>query len=323
MRISCAFVVGLAVLVGGGYSSSLAGQTAAVPQALVGTWNLVSMDRGESGQSLSPVQNPRGILIQDGGGHVIEIVTRAGRPAPVSLPATPQDALDQFTAYNAFFGTYTIDEGRAAVLYHIDGDLNPNRVGQQIVRSYERNGTRLVLTESAPAAGPVSRLGWERLPELEALPTYQQDVVGFWQWVSAGQVNSSGVMVQPTRRDPSAIVYTPTGHMAVIYLGADRKKFVSSTPTVDEARAAMQGLASYFGTYVVQPKSGYVTHYQLGSPNPGGTGGSQIRYFEITGSQLLLRFPPTTLNGQEVRNVVHLKRLSGLADMWPGFRPAP
>jgi hypothetical protein len=179
------------------------------------------------------------------------------------------------------------------------------------------------LTESAPDAGPVSRSAWERIRELEALPPYQQEVVGFWQWASAGLVNSSGVMVQPTSRDPGVIVYTPTGHMAVLYLGPPgRKKFVGSKPTADEAKAALQGSVSYFGTYVIQPKSGYVTHYQLGSPNPGGTGGSTQRYFELNGSQMVLKFPPTTLNGQQVRNVLNLKRLSGLAEMWPEFSSA-
>ena len=45
-----------------------------------------------------------------------------------------------------------------------------------------------------------------------------------------------------------------------------------------------------------------------------------MRNFELEGAQVTLRFPPTTLNGQQVQNVLTLKRLSGLADMWPDFR---
>jgi hypothetical protein len=117
------------------------------------------------------------------------------------------------------------------------------------------------------------------------------------------------------------IVYTPTGYMAVMYLGTNRGKIAGSQPTAAEARAAMQDCACYFGIYLVQPTSGYVTHYQMGSVG-GPTGGSQMRYFEIKGSDLTLNFPPETLNGQTVRNVVHLKRLGGLTDMWPDFRAA-
>ena len=319
MRTICTLLAGVAaLLVVVGHSPTLAGQTPANRQPLIGTWKLLSFERGDSAQSLSAVPNPRGILIQDAVGNVIEIVTRSGRAARSSGPSTPQDDLESFMNYSAFFGTYALDDGGATVRYRISGDLNPNRIGQQTVRSYERKEARLTLTESAPNAGPVSRLTWERLPELEAFPPYLQDVVGFWGWVSAGRLNSSGVEVRPTHRDPSVIVYTPTGHMAVIYLGTNRGQFATSQPTANEARAAMQDLASYFGTYIVQPTSGYVTHYQLGSPNPGGAGGSQMRYFEVKGSELILRFPPEMLNGQEVRNIVHLKRLSGLAEMWPG-----
>ncbi len=45
-----------------------------------------------------------------------------------------------------------------------------------------------------------------------------------------------------------------------------------------------------------------------------------MRNFDIKGAQVTLLFPPTTLNGQQVQNTLTLERLSGLADMWPGFR---
>ena len=79
----------------------------------------------------------------------------------------------------------------------------------------------------------------------------------------------------------------------------------------------MQDSVSYFGTYMVQPKSKYVVHYRLAIPDPGQTGTSLMRYFEVQGSQITLKFPPTTLNGQPVNNVIVLKRLSGLTDFAP------
>jgi hypothetical protein len=57
------------VLAAGRWSNALA-QTAAQP--LVGTWNLVSLEQGESAQSLSRIQHPIGILIQDASGNAIE-----------------------------------------------------------------------------------------------------------------------------------------------------------------------------------------------------------------------------------------------------------
>lgn len=315
MRIGCALVLAFGLLVDARVPSTVAAQGAALStHPLVGTWQLKGLQRDTSTQSLSPVANPVGILIQDASGHFIEIVTTAGRPASLN-------AAEQFMTYQGFGGTFTVDANRSAATYHIEGDLNPGRIGQRLVRSFERKGAELVLTEFAPEARPVNRMAWERIPELEALPAYQEGVVGFWRWTSSGLFNSSGVNVRPAYRDASVIVYTPTGHMAVVYLPPPgRKPFAGPVPTVDEARAAMQGSVSYFGTYIVQPKSRTVFHYQLGAANPGAVGGSFMREFEINGAQVTLRFPPTTLNGQQVRNVLTLKRLSGLAEMWPEFR---
>jgi len=303
-------VVGLALLLDVVLSPVLAAQTATDgTPPLVGTWRLVSLERAEPNQPLAPVPNPVGILIQDTRGNVIEIVTRAGRSAPMN-------AADQLMTYQAFWGTYSTDSSRLTVTYHIIGDLEPARTGRQATRSYARTGNRLVLTESSPPM----RNTWERVVELEALPDYQRDVIGFWQWVSAGLFNPKGDNLQSASRDASVIVYTPAGLMAVIYLPPPGRKPIAGTrPTPEEARALLQGAPTYFGPYFVHPKSSAVIHYQIGHPDPGAVGNALLRNFEIKASQLTLRFPPTMLNGQEVRNVVTLKRLSGLADLWPEF----
>jgi len=296
----------------GAWSSSVAAQSAvAAREPLVGTWQLAELERGASAQTLAPVANPVGLLIQAGSGHVIEIVSQAGRPASFN-------AAESFDTYQALWGTFTVDAAKSVATYSISGDVDPARMGQQLARSFERRGTQLVLTESLAGGGPVTRMTWERVPELEALPDYQRGAVGFWQWVSAGLFDAKDDNVRPAYRDESVIVYTPTGHMAVLYLGPPgRKRFAAARPTVEEARAAMQGAVSYYGTYIVQPKSSAVYHYQLGAANPTAVGGSFVRNFEIKGTQLFLRFPPTTLNGQPVQNRLTLKRLSGLAEMLP------
>lgn len=70
----------------------------------------------------------------------------------------------------------------------------------------------------------------------------------------------------------------------------------------------------------MQPKSRAVFHYQRGAVNPAAVGGSFMRNVEMAGAQVTLLFPPTMLNGEQVRNTLTLKRLSGLAEMWPAFR---
>jgi hypothetical protein len=296
-------------------SLSAASQAPATnPRPLVGTWRLVSLERSEAGQPAAAVANPIGILIQDAKGNVIELVTLKGRPGSI-------DIVEQFTTFQASSGTWSVAPGQSTITYQIKGDLDPRRSGQQIVRSYERQGEQLVLTQAASAVAPASKSTWERVSELEAFPDYQRDVVGFWQWVSAGLEDLNGKMVQPASRDYSVIVYTPTGLMAVLYLPpAGRKPFSGPRPTLEEARTAMQGVPTYFGPYIVQPKSSTVIHYQMAIPNPNQTGNSLLRNFTIKGQELILTFPPQTFNGQRVRNTLHLKRLSGLADMWPDYR---
>ncbi len=261
MPVACALVLALALLADAACSRTVAAQGTTGTHPLVGTWDLAQLERATSTQALSPVANPVGMLIQDAGGHVLEIVTTAGRPSSLN-------AAEQFVSYQAFWGTYTVDANASTATYRIDGDLDPGRMGTRVVRSFERKGTQLILTESVDAR-PVSRTTWDRIPELEALPDYQHDVIGFWQWTAAGLYTATGVNVRPAYRDASVIVYTPTGHMAVLYLPPPgRKPFAGSVPTVEEARAATQGSVSYFGTYIVQPKSRAVFHYQLGAANP-------------------------------------------------------
>jgi hypothetical protein len=61
-------------------------------------------------------------------------------------------------------------------------------------------------------------------------------------------------------------------------------------------------------------------HYQLGAANPTAVGGSFMRNFELNEPQVKLIFPPTMLDGQQVRNMLTLKRLAGVREMWPDFK---
>jgi lipocalin-like protein len=308
-------VVAVTLVIASQVPRDLAAQRAATgTQPLVGTWQLSGLEQAEAGQTLARVPNPVGILIHAASGYVIEIITQAARPATLN-------AAEQFMTYHASWGRFAADGRAATVTYQISGDLDPGRTGQRVAQSFERKETQLVLTELAPDGRPVRRKTWERIPELEGLPAYQEPAIGFWQWTSAGMYNAAGVNLRPAYRDESVIVYTPTGHMAVVYLPPPgRKPFVGPTPTVDEARNAWQASVSYFGTYLVQPKSRQVYHYQLAAANPTAVGGSFVRNFDINGSEVTLRFPPTMLDGAQVRNTLTLKRLAGLGDMWPDFR---
>jgi hypothetical protein len=102
-----------------------------------------------------------------------------------------------------------------------------------MMRSYERKGDQLVLTQSSSAIAPASRTTWARVAELEALPEYQREAVGFWQWASAGLVDASGAMVRPAAREPVIPTLEP-GSPEALRFGNARAAFRRGTVTPDE-----------------------------------------------------------------------------------------
>ena len=327
MRNGLVLLIASILCASGTHSLRVSAQTTASPIALVGTWTLVSVEQcDESGQVVSSVSNPRGLLVHDSVGHAIEISSRGGRPAYAQAVPTSDEARSAFDTYAGFFGTYRVDPSRSTITYSVEGDVNPNLVGRLETRSYARRDNQLVLTTAtttSTGSGTI-RVTWDRVAELEALPQVQQRLVGFWQWVSEERINLKGEVIDATHRDSSVIVYTPTGHVAVHFLPADRKRFLHEKPTPDEAKAAITGYVSYFGPYLVQPERSYVNHYRLAVlASPGQVGDTLQRFFELSESELRLKLPPAMQNGQQVRNVVTTKRLSALPQMLSSLTSRP
>lgn len=272
---------------------------------LVGTWTLVSMQRGTE----PPVTNPRGMLAFDRSGHAIEIATRSGR-TPGSNPQS------MFGSYGGFWGGYRVDEAKKAITFRPDGALNPGAMGADLVRSFEITDERMTITAppGAPALEQGMRWVWERVPPLENLSAAERQIVGFWQHVVERRVNpDSGAVISETRRAPSVIVYTPSGYVGVHFPPLNRKAFAGDVPTDEEAGAAVRGYVGYYGVYLVYP--GAVHHHQLANLN--GNVVSFKRFFEISGTEVNLRFPPQMFGGQMVRTQVTLNRLSGVDEMLP------
>jgi lipocalin-like protein len=283
---------------------------------LVGTWTLVSTER--LGTEPSRVLNPRGLLVFDSSGHALEIVTRSGRTAFVANQATAAEAQATFAEFGGFWGSYRIDERQGRITFRPDGAVNPNVPGADLVRSFEYAGDRLTISSvpTADGGGDRTRWVWDRVPVLENLTPAHRQLVGFWQHVVERRVDAmTGATISETRRAPSVIVYTPAGYVGVHFPPLNRKPFASDSPTPEEARAALAGYVGYYGVYLLYP--GLVFHHQLA--NLGGQTTSFKRFFEITGDEISLKFPPavnpTVNQGREVRTIVTLKRLSGAAEM--------
>jgi hypothetical protein len=255
------------------------------------------------------------VLVFDSAGHALEIVTRAGRRPYTAAQPTPSEAQTAFGDYGGFWGTYQVNEPQGRITYRPVGAVNPNLMGEELVRSLTSDGDRLAMTAlpGTRDTQPGTRWIWERVPVLENLSPGSRGLVGFWEHVIERRVNAStGAVVSETRRAPSVIVYTPSGYVGVHFPPLDRKRFAADLPTDEEAAAAIRGYVGYYGVYLMYP--GVVSHHQLATLAPG-QGTSFKRFYEISGTEINLKFPPAMFQGQQVRTIVTLKRLSGEAEM--------
>jgi hypothetical protein len=144
---------------------------------LIGTWELISrIDRTEAGERrLEPLlgDEPVALLYYDRSGHfAAQFMKRDRLGSPVGdAGGTDQvsGALNNSRArggYDAYFGTYTVDDARGTVTQRLLGALSPENVGQVLTRAMTVAGATLTIQlETATSTGePVTRtLTWRRV----------------------------------------------------------------------------------------------------------------------------------------------------------------
>ena len=118
--------------------SAKAGQT-----GVIGTWNLISAEDKDpttgKWKKYTFGNPPSGYFIYDATGHAsIQIMTTP--PVTLATPdsPTPDEALEIFNNYIAYYGTYTVDESNITV--QVAGAWDPSQVGTAQVRPYELRG---------------------------------------------------------------------------------------------------------------------------------------------------------------------------------------
>ena len=138
--------------------------------AFIGTWRLLSFEALTSDmRTLYPYgSHPKGLLIYDGHGNMAVQLLRAERQrfsTDDKSQGSVQEIRGAFTSYEAYFGTYEIDEHEGTVTHRLEAALFPNWSGSEQKRYFEFSGPRLTLrTPSIPYGGTmlVSTLVWER-----------------------------------------------------------------------------------------------------------------------------------------------------------------
>ena len=143
MKTKRAVVVGVVLVMLAGLAVAGAQRLAPPPPSikdqLIGTWRLVARDvvRTDGNSSLDPAYGPKypiGYIMYDRTGHMAVQFMGLDRPNDQSS-----------RAYNAYFGTYTIDESSRPprVSHHMEGSLDPRDIGQTAVRDILLNGDEL------------------------------------------------------------------------------------------------------------------------------------------------------------------------------------
>ena len=143
----------------------------ALSETLPGTWDLVSrIDATASGERrIEPSlgADPLALLIYDRSGHFAAQFMRRDRS--VEVPDGPSGAKNNSQAqggYDAYFGTYTIDEEEGTVTQRLVGSLSREHVGALLTRAMQVEGDNLVIkleTNAADGTEVTRTLTWRRV----------------------------------------------------------------------------------------------------------------------------------------------------------------
>ena len=138
---------------------------------LPGTWQLESRidvtASGERRPEPSLGEDPIALLIYDRSGHFSAQFMKRDRS--VTVPDGPSGALNNSRAqggYDAYFGTFTVDDARGTVTQRVLAALSQENVGLVLTRAMRVWGDTLVIelqTTSGDGAGVTRTLTWKRV----------------------------------------------------------------------------------------------------------------------------------------------------------------
>lgn len=136
-----------------------------------GTWQLVSrVDLSRSGEPVeepSLGSDPIALLIYDRAGHFAAQFMKRDRSASRTdegLVAAANNTRAR-GGYDAYFGTYTVDDANGSVTQTLVGALSPENVGQRVTRTMSVVGNTLTIrleTTSLDGLEVVRTLVWTR-----------------------------------------------------------------------------------------------------------------------------------------------------------------
>lgn len=138
---------------------------------LPGTWELESrIDVAASGERRvepSLGDDPIAMLIYDRSGHFAAQFMKRDRSAAIPDPAPGASNNSRAVGgYDAYFGTYTVDDERGTVTQRLSGSLSQENVGMVLTRGMSVERDKLVIRLQTTAADGVAvtrTLTWRRV----------------------------------------------------------------------------------------------------------------------------------------------------------------
>jgi hypothetical protein len=139
---------------------------------LVGTWRLISrvvrLEDGTAVQDPGLGKTPSGNLTYDSSGHMAAQLMRLDRPRAIDcgtpVPASSENS-QSVNGYDAYFGTYKVDQTSHTVTHHLEGALAAADVGKNLVREFQVSGDKLtiIVRTNSPKEKQIRTLTWERV----------------------------------------------------------------------------------------------------------------------------------------------------------------
>ena len=135
---------------------------------------------------------------------------------------------------------------------------------------------------------------------------------GVWRLVSSEFRTASGKVIYPLGEDAMGqAIFTRSGYMSAQLMRPGRPVFASGDQaggTEQEIRAALQGYAAYYGQCEIDEERKTLVTRVEGSLFPNWVGSLQLRYYELSGSQLILKTTPIAFGDEEFTGVLTWER---------------
>lgn len=141
--VLCAVICMLVAVASPGVSQSEAKD--GVRDKLIGSWRLAwDEEQAADGKMFRAEQT--GVIMYTRDGHMaVQIMLPEGKNAPENNPVKYDQG-----SYEAYYGTYDIDEQAHTVTHHVEGALVRGLIGKNLTRVYRFEGKQLILKSSRP-----------------------------------------------------------------------------------------------------------------------------------------------------------------------------